>query len=101
MTDDAVTLINVLRVKPGKQEALIALGGIFSGMGDAIIGAMAAAKGFKLTLDALSRHPYMIAATILAAVFTSGALAVSSVAALFVAIIMSLLACFSYQWVKP
>ena len=25
MTDDAVTLINVLRVKPGKQEALIAL----------------------------------------------------------------------------
>lgn len=40
-------------------------------------------------------------ATILAALFTGGALPVSSVAALFVAIIMALLACFSYQWVKP
>ncbi|HYF65781.1 MAG TPA: serine/threonine-protein kinase [Herpetosiphonaceae bacterium] len=39
--------------------------------------------------------------TILAAVFTGGALPVGSLAALFVAIIATLLACFSYQWLKP
>jgi serine/threonine protein kinase len=42
-----------------------------------------------------------IGSAILAAVFTGGALAVNSVAGVFVAIMVSLLACFSYQWVKP
>jgi hypothetical protein len=45
--------------------ALIALGATVSGVGDAIIGLTVATKALKLAMTSLSKHPYLVAATVL------------------------------------
>lgn len=43
--------------------ALIAVGAIVSGVGDAIIGITAAVKGLRIALNFLAKHPYAVLAT--------------------------------------